>query len=431
MMPLPVNAAEFDRLLAPLGPFEPQPKLAVAVSGGADSLALCLLAHDWARAGGGAVTALVCDHGLRDGSGQEAAEVAGRLRARGMAAQVLRLEIDGATRIAERARNARYAALQAWCAAAGILHLLVGHHAGDQAETIAMRLLRGSGPDGLAGMAALVEGRHARLLRPLLTVAPVRLRATLAAFGAAWVEDPTNDDLRYQRARVRQLRRDRDGAGPAVTAACHAATARGERRQRRGREQAGSLAAAVCLHPAGFALVGPELLTAEALAALVQTLAGADWPPPLAQVAAWLAAPRAATLGGLQVRLAGRLRPGGWLLAREMAAIGAAVAMRPGAVWDRRFRLQGPVVGECAALGAEAAGYRRLSRFPAAILRALPAIRLGGVVLAVPHLRVGDAAFGALFCPGMALTQEFWPSRQNPPDAGMHKASWTPILTSA
>ena len=417
--------------MAPLGPFEPQPRLAVAVSGGADSLALCLLAHRWAVAAGGDVIALVCDHGLRAGSRQEAAGVAGRLQARGIAARVLRLEVGAGTRVAERARTARYAALQASCTAAGILHLLVGHHAGDQAETVAMRLLRGSGPTGLAGMAALVEGRDARLLRPLLTVAPVRLRATLTAFGAEWVEDPTNGDLRHQRARVRQLRRDRDGEGPAVKAACHAAILRGEARQRRGHEQAASLAASVCLHPAGFALFGPELPAAEALAALLQMLAGADRPPPLAQAAAWLAAPRAATLGGVQIGLAGRLRPGGWLLVREMAAIGVAVAMQPGAVWDRRFRLRGPAIGECAALGAEAASYRRLSRFPAAILRTLPAIRLGGATLAVPHLQVGDAAFGALLCPGIPLTQEFWPSLHNPPEAGMHKAPRAPILTSA
>lgn len=425
-----MGASEFARLLAPLGPFEPQPSLAVAVSGGADSLALCLLAHRWAVAGGGDVLALVCDHGLRNGSAAEAAGVAGRLRASGIAARVLRLQIGAGTRMAERARAARYAALQAACAAAGILHLLVGHHAGDQAETVAMRLLRGSGPAGLAGMAALVEGRDARLLRPLLTVAPVRLRATLTALGAEWLEDPSNGDLRQQRARVRQWRRDRDGAGPAVTAACHAAILRGEHRQRRGREQAATLATA-CLHPAGFALFGPELPAAEALAALLLTVSGADRPPPLAQVAAWLAAPRAATLGGVQIGVAGRLRLGGWLLVREMAAIGVAVAMRPGAVWDRRFRLRGPAIGECAALGAEAARYRHLSRFPAAILRTLPAIRLGGAVLAVPHLQAGDAAFGALLCPGVPLTQEFWPSLHNPPEAGMHKAPRTPILTSA
>src|SRR4029077_5614108 len=85
-----------------------------------------------------------------------------------------------------------------------ILHLLIAHHADDQAETVAMRATRASGPDGLAGMAALVEQREARLLRPLLSVPRARLTATLEARAVAWIDDPSNLDSRFERARLRK-----------------------------------------------------------------------------------------------------------------------------------------------------------------------------------------------------------------------------------
>ena len=98
--------------------------------------------------------------------------------------------------------RARYGLLFEACRARGILHLLVAHHADDQAETVAMRAAHGSGPDGLAGMAALVEQRDARLLRPLLGVSRDRLTATLEARGVAWIDDPSNTDPRFERVRV-------------------------------------------------------------------------------------------------------------------------------------------------------------------------------------------------------------------------------------
>ena len=154
----PIGAAEFAALLDPLGPFEPAPLLAVGVSGGADSLALVLLADRWARARRGSVLALTVDHALRDGSAAEAAQVGHWLAARGIAHEVLRW--DGpkpATAIQETARAARYRLLGQRCAGTGILHLLLAHHRDDQAETVLLRRAQGSGRDGLAGMAAIRE----------------------------------------------------------------------------------------------------------------------------------------------------------------------------------------------------------------------------------------------------------------------------------
>lgn len=427
----PIGDPEFAFLLDCLGPFEPGPRLAVAVSGGADSLALCLLAQRWAVVRAGETLALICDHGLRDGSAEEARGVAAALRARGVAVAVLPLAIRPGPSLAKRARAARYAALEQACEAEGILHLLVGHHAADQAETVAMRLLRGSGPAGLSAMAAVTEGRAARTLRPLLTVAPARLRDTLGAFGASWLEDPTNGDAQYLRPRLRSLRRDRSGTGPVVAAVVATATLRGRHRHERDAETVRSLASSVFLHPAGYALVRGDLPDVEALAAVIQTVSGAFRPPPLAQVAAWLASPRAATLGGAQIKRGGRLCRDGWLFARELAAVEPPVAASADLWWDRRFRLRGAAAGLCGALGEQAAEYRHLTPLPLPALRTLPAVRIGSEVVGIPHLKLGDAAVSCVFSPAAALSKVFWPSGANHPGTGMHKAGRHPILTSA
>ena len=202
--PLPIDGATFARLMAPFGPFESRPDLAVAVSGGRDSLSLALLANEWAAGQGGHVLALIVDHGLRPEAAGEALATAGVLERNGIESLVLRW--TGAkpqAGLQEAARDARYRLLREACRKRGILHLLVAHHADDQAETIAMRALRASGPDGLAGMARLVEWPEVRVLRPLLAVPRARLSASLSSRGVAWIDDPSNADPRFERARLR------------------------------------------------------------------------------------------------------------------------------------------------------------------------------------------------------------------------------------
>jgi tRNA(Ile)-lysidine synthase len=200
----PLTADDFAPLMASFGPFESAAVLAVAVSGGRDSLSLALLAQDWAAACGGRILALIVDHGLRAESAGEAMATAELLARHGIASEVLRWTgAKPVSRLQEAARVARYRLLLEACRRHGILHLLVAHHADDQAETVAMRAARGSGEDGLAGMAALVEWPHTRLLRPLLSVPRSRLTATLLARQVAWIDDPSNADLRFERARLR------------------------------------------------------------------------------------------------------------------------------------------------------------------------------------------------------------------------------------
>ena len=172
----------FDAAMAAFAPYEARPHLAVAVSGGSDSMALALLAHAWAKARGGQVTAITIDHGLRAGSDREAAQVDTWMRARGIDHEVLPWTgPKPATGRQRRARDARYALIDSCCQRRHILHVLLGHTADDQAETYLMRLCHQSRPDGLAGMSAVRELRHCRVLRPLLGISREDLRAMLRA----------------------------------------------------------------------------------------------------------------------------------------------------------------------------------------------------------------------------------------------------------
>jgi tRNA(Ile)-lysidine synthase len=396
--------AIFAAAMAQLGPFEPKPLLAVAVSGGADSLALALLADHWARQRGGSVCGLVVDHGLRPESAAEAALTIDRLASRAIPARLLPVRgLQRGPSLAARARTARYEVLIEACASAGCLHLLLGHHRGDQAETLMMRALSSSRSAGLAGMPALRELASVRLLRPLLGVAPGCLRALLRNEGLDWVEDPSNRDLRALRSRLRLGAR----LGEAELAAAAALAGR----QRAISEQlvAATLGARVALRPEGFALMTPGRIMPEALAALLQALAGAPFPPASAAVEALAAAPRPATLAGVRILRAGRLGPG-WLLVREEAAMQPPVAAVPEVIWDGRFRLSAgeapghlmadevPVMASeppdgmsLGALGADAGKLRRWSDLPDVVLRTLPALRCGNSLVAVPHLRYPDA----------------------------------------
>ena len=405
-MPL-IAAAEFAAGMAALGPFEPAPRLAAGVSGGADSMALAFLADGWARERGGSLLALVVDHGLRPESREEARTTLGRLAARGIAAKLL--EVQGLSRgpaLAERAREARFAALLQACEEAGIVHLLLGHHAADQAETVLIRALGRSGAAGMAGMAAMVELPRLRLLRPLRNFAPERLRATLDAAGVAWVEDPSNTDRSALRPRLRLLRRDSRGEGSATGTLVAAAQKAGSRRAEQERRVAAELAQKALVRPEGFALLTGAPHSPEAFTALVQMLSGAPYPPASRVVMSWAAASRPTTLGGIWLLPTARYGPG-LLAVREPAAMAGPVAAWPGVVWDGRFRLgqsaRPPPDTTIGPLAEDAARLRRFSRLPSVVLRTLPAIRQGGTLLAVPHLQYPDRevweTFPVLFSP--------------------------------
>jgi tRNA(Ile)-lysidine synthase len=385
--------AVFNAAMAALEPFEPSPRLGIAVSGGADSMALALLADAWVRRRGGSVLGLIVDHGLRPESAREASQTATRLQARGIPRRVITLrDLARGPAIAERARIARYRVLFAACAEAGILHLLTGHHAEDQIETLMIRVLGGSASAGLAAMPLVTETRTARLIRPLLGVPPSQLRRFLIAERLDWAEDPSNRDPRALRTRLRL------GGGtrtPEATAALLSAIEEAGR-QRAIAEASSStaLAAGVAIRPEGFAVLAGTPLPPEALAALVRVIGGGHYATGTGQIAALASRPAAGTIAGVRLLPAGRLGPG-WLLVREAAAMAPQVPAEPGAVWDNRFRLSARAVPGPGAmlgpLGDDAARFRRQSSLPAAILRTLPAVRRGNVLVSVPHLSYPDS----------------------------------------
>ncbi|OJX97459.1 MAG: tRNA lysidine(34) synthetase TilS [Micrococcales bacterium 73-15] len=165
----------------------------VACSGGPDSLALAAALAFETRDGGTPAGAVVVDHGLQDGSAGVAQEAAARCRALGLDPVVVRrvsVEVAGGPEGA--ARSARYAAIEAVAAELATpgrpVHVLLAHTADDQAETVLLRLARGSGARSLAGMPAA----RGVLVRPLLGLRRAELRRACVAQGIAWWDDPTN-----------------------------------------------------------------------------------------------------------------------------------------------------------------------------------------------------------------------------------------------
>ena len=403
-----LSSEDFAALMEPFGPFEAAPRLAVAVSGGADSLALALLAAEWARARGGDVVALTVDHGLRPGSTAEADLVGTWLTALGVSHHILTWTgPKPAADLQAAARNARYGLLGEFCHSAGILHLLLAHHREDQAETLLLRLGRGSGLDGLAAMAPERVTRWGRLLRPLLDVSRQCLRATLEARGQNWVEDPSNRNLDFARVRLRRLMPDLAAEGLESTRL--AATAKRLGRARAALEGALAEAAArsVELSPAGYAFFRtagfsrlPEEVGLRLLARLVLVVGGGVHGPRLerlerlyGQIRAGLTTSR--TLGGCSVV------PGddGVLVCREVARMAPPVALVPGktVLWDGRFLAElspdGPPGLFLGGLGA--VGWRGLCRMAAGhrlhplhscVRPTLPALFDEDGVSAVPHL---------------------------------------------
>jgi tRNA(Ile)-lysidine synthase len=198
---MPLTPQNVSIQLAKLG-CAPTDRLAVAVSGGADSLALVLSAH---AARPGFVHALSVDHGLRAHSAQEVQRVGAWLAAQGIAHSMLVWQgAKPSANIQAAARTARYALLTQWCLEQGIAFLATGHQADDIAETLLMRLARGSGLQGLAALPAKrTLAPSLTLLRPLLTFSKAQCQAYLQALGQPWLEDPSNTNPAFDRTHVR------------------------------------------------------------------------------------------------------------------------------------------------------------------------------------------------------------------------------------
>jgi tRNA(Ile)-lysidine synthase len=201
----PISVNDAKRLFAD---WKTAPALVLAISGGPDSIALMWLMARWRRAlsRGPRLLAVTVDHGLRPEAAREARDVK-RL------AQSLELEHrtmrwrggKPKTGVPAAARDARYRLLAQAARRAGATHVLTAHTRDDQAETLLMRLLRGSGVAGLAAMAPVTEREDLLLARPFLNVSKSQLIATLKKAKVAFADDPTNRDVKFTRPRIRAV----------------------------------------------------------------------------------------------------------------------------------------------------------------------------------------------------------------------------------
>ena len=418
MTALPITLTEARELLAPLTRF---PRVALAVSGGPDSLALMQLAAQLRTELGLSLTVLTVDHGLRASSREEAVMVGRHAAALGLQHVLLAWE-SGEPRSASlqaRARAARYDLMTAYCHAHDIPALVTAHHLDDQAETVLMRLKRGSGLNGLAAIPEQGAWAGIAVLRPLLDVPKARFVATLQEAGMSFVCDPSNQDARFERARVRG---SRDTLG--VLGLTPKALALSARRLRRAREALDAtaqsfLAANGETSEAGYALIdraalasAPQEIVLRALAHLIGAVGGGETPLQLAKLESLLVAlvahpGKARTLGRCRIEpMSGRLG-----IFRELRGKGLPVTeLLPGmrALWDNRFRIELPADAPepiiVRALGEF--GWRELKErsalaasLPRFAGRTLPACWRGEILLGLPVLgrRPGDA-LSAIAC---------------------------------
>lgn len=369
-------------------------RIGVAVSGGSDSMAVLhlfarILAHR-----GGTVHAVTVDHRLRPEAAGEAEFVARLCPSIGATHDTLVWHHGAiAGNLQDQARRARYALIAEWARGKGVGHVVLGHTADDQAETFLMGLAREAGIDGLSGMRQSWTEAGVRWARPFLLTPREDLRDYLRRNAIGWVDDPSNKDDRFTRARARKVLKALKPLGITVERlsgvilnlgsalqAVRAATSEAAR------EVARTEAGEVVLRRQEYQSLAPEISRRLLIGAL-KWVSGEPYAPrqaALIRVQEAVRAGRAATLSGC------RIRPGAEevRITREARAV-AGIETPTDALWDGRWRLSGPHQAGLAvrALGAE--GLRLCTDWRAtgqsrAALVASPAIWSGDALVAAP-----------------------------------------------
>ncbi len=360
--------------------------LAVAVSGGGDSMALLhMLAARYD------LRAVTVDHGLRPKGADEAAMVAGFCQTFGVPHVTLKWhDWDRKGNLQSEARRARLRLIGDWARDQGITHIALGHTLDDQAETVLLRLLRGSGVDGLSGMAERRQDEGLTWIRPLLHARRADLRAYLRDRGIDWVDDPSNDDPHYARVRARKAIA---ALGLEVEGLADTAT-----RLRRARAvlelDTVALADAVLeitdagevqITRAAFDLA-PDELRLRLMAGALRWVSGAPYRPRFDSLVALLEDPDGRTLHGCVIRL----RSGKISVRREVSKVPPPASLENG-VWDNRWIAEAesgaPGATHIGALGEEGlqqCGNWRETGHAREVLLASPALRKNGVLVAAP-----------------------------------------------
>ncbi|MEM6942018.1 MAG: tRNA lysidine(34) synthetase TilS [Pseudomonadota bacterium] len=369
--------------------------IAVAVSGGSDSLALLSLLHDWREAGGPQVSAVTVNHGLRAEAAAEAEGVAQLCDAWNVPHETLSWTRKEATgNLHDQARRARYGLMARWAASKHIPVVALGHTQDDQAETFLMRLARGAGVDGLAAMRARWDENGVTFARPVLSCRRDALRDHLRAKNLTWVEDAANLDPTYDRSRIRAALPE---LGISIETLCDVA---GHLSQAREALHAMMLQTAqqiariehgdVVIAQDAFQALPTELARRLILASM-HWITGADYPPRGAALTALLqdiSAGRNATLQGCDLSQSkGTIR-----ITREAGALADTFAL-PDTLWDGRWLVTGGTTGPSAenlcirALGEAGLRHcpdRAYVALPARSLIATPAVWQGDTLLAAP-----------------------------------------------
>ncbi len=404
---------------------EDQPSaVAVACSGGPDSMAVTAMLNDWARARSIEMTALIVDHGLRENSSDEAVQVRQWLIERGIRAEILDQQRDKSDAVAPtsniqaRARALRFDLLIGWCEAHGVDHLVLGHHLDDQAETFLLRLARGSGVDGLGAMRPrqantdLYTGHSLVLLRPLLDLSKSDLAGVLKDRNWPSVGDPSNMDPRFNRVRWRQMAPALAELG--LDAERLAKTARLMARASDTLERLTDIVCAENLRiddAGGWAEVTlsafvelEEEVALRLLSRVLCLVSGQPYRPRLTSLESALETLRSAdavnglTLHGCQIRLKrDRVQ-----VFRELAAIDPGKPVTSRFVWDGRYRLR--VSGQLDGLTIDRLGqsgwqrlrqafddgsfacemFSQIEKIPALAREGAPALWLGDILVAAP-----------------------------------------------
>jgi tRNA(Ile)-lysidine synthase len=372
----------------------PPKRLGVAVSGGSDSMALLHLLADWAGEGGPEVLAVTVDHGLRSGAAREATGVARTCAGLGIAHDIRRWQgWDHKGNLQDQARRARLRLIAEWASERGIDTVALGHTADDQAETFLMRLARGSGVDGLAAMDHWRRAHGINWVRPVLALRRWELRDYLYRRDIRWFDDPTNEDERYDRVKMRKALAMLEPLGISAKSLADTA-ARLQTARVALRHYACDRARQISRTEAGDVIFDRKGLLAtleeprdRLLAHALRWVATAEYRPRQDSLAGlWrsITEGKSTVLHGCQILVDEEVVR----ITREYNAVQGVVA-QPGEVWDARWLVSGPLTMgyEVRALGeAEltACPDWRQTALPRASLLGTPAIWQDDQLLAAP-----------------------------------------------
>lgn len=400
---------EIDSFFSPIAEAR---HIAVAVSGGSDSMAMLRLAALWT--GRRKLTVLTVDHELRADSAEEAQRVARWSAALGIAHATLRWEGDKpATGIQAAARTARYRLMRQWCESDGASALLTAHTIEDQAETVLMRIARGTGIEGLIGISRTVRlSPSVTLYRPLLCVSRQRLRRMLTALGQAWIEDPSNEDERFERVRVRRLMPALAAIGLSPEKLSLLAS-RALDAHRALNEATTQFLMHFSKHRAeGYCAIvraNYDVLTEEAKLRVLQRQIGHYGGGnelernELEILSAALSPGRNTrrTLGGAIVAA----RSKHLLIGREPGRIDPhPLPLVDGMVWDRRFLIRAPRNAGLTVAPAPRLPRETRREIPDFVCRSLPAVFEGKTLIAIPNLGIGQRGITAEWRPAPQLS---------------------------